>query len=151
MSDKTLYRIFASLFLIVLFGAISYWSFVVHPRMKHAAACDRIRERIESLADRQPQDLTEKQWLLIIHWTINANGNCLVFHFDLPQKEMEQFEAEFDRRLEGDVSLETIDWIWDEYVRLTRVGQTYSDKFRPTSSVKLKEFEEYPYDDYWKP
>jgi hypothetical protein len=54
---------------------------------------------------------------------------------------MVRFEGELKQRLSGLVTLETIDWIWDEIVRLSRNGRSYSDNYRPTRPERLKEFE----------
>ncbi len=82
------------------------------------------------------------QWENFVGWTLNAHGNCLTFHRNIPADEMMRFEAELRQRLAGTVSLETIDWIWDEIVRLTPEGQRYSDNWRPTLPERLKEFED---------
>ena len=60
----------------------------------------------------------------------------------MPREEMIRFEAMLKQKLSELVSLETIDWIWDEFVRLTSNGERYSDSYRPTLPTRLKEFEE---------
>jgi hypothetical protein len=100
-----------------------------------------VRADIESLAKKRPPDVSRKQWENVVDWTLNAHGNCLTFHRGIPADEMAGFEAELKRRLSGTVNLATIDWIWDEIVRLTPNGRRYSDNWRPTTPERLKEFE----------
>ena len=115
---------------------------VVEPTRRHAAFCREVRADLQSLARKRPPSVSRKQWENVVAWTLNAHGNCLTFHADIPQDEMARFEAELKRRLAGPVDLSTIDWIWDEIVRLTPGGQRYSDNGRPTLPERLREFEE---------
>ena len=43
---------------------------------------------------------------------------------------MRQFREELASKLEGPVSMETIQWIWDSYAMLCRGGANYQ-RFRP--------------------
>lgn len=78
----------------------------------------------------------------MVAWTLNAHSNCITFSPNIPQAERDRFLANLQERLRGPVELTTIDWIWDELVRLTSYGKTYSDNWRPTLPERLREFEE---------
>ncbi|HEY1379849.1 MAG TPA: hypothetical protein VGF55_23815 [Gemmataceae bacterium] len=56
----------------------------------------------------------------------------------MDRPEADRFADEFDERLERPVSLATIDWIWDEYVRFSQGGERYSSKYRPTRSPDME-------------
>ena len=43
-----------------------------------------------------------------------------------------------ERRLQGPTNVATIDWIWDEYARITKGGRGYGERFRPTHSPDLE-------------
>jgi len=32
----------------------------------------------------------------------------------------------------------TVDWIWDEYARITTGGRLYGERYRPTQSAELQ-------------
>jgi hypothetical protein len=38
----------------------------------------------------------------------------------------------------GPVTVATIDWIWDEYARITNGGRLYGERYRPTLSSDLQ-------------
>lgn len=95
---------------------------------------------IQSLANRRPAHVPPGEWEFAVGWTLNLHANCgLLYGKDTA--EMQNFSNEFSRRLEGPVGLHTIDWIWDEYERLTKRGKSYSEKYRPTTSVDLHQAE----------
>jgi hypothetical protein len=123
--------------LITGFLGIAYdlvlYPFVVHQRWYRA-----IEYRILCLAERRPGDVDSKQWAACLHWTWNLHGNYGgLSYFDPRARYL--FLAEFDRRLEGKVDFSTIDWIWDQYALHTKGGSSYSDRYRPTTAVRLKE------------
>jgi hypothetical protein len=74
----------------------------------------------------------------MVLWTCNLHGNCGApgSIFDpgtaTQQPWRERFAAELERRMAGQFAATDIDWIWDEYVAHTRLGQKYSDSYRPT-------------------
>jgi hypothetical protein len=130
----------AAIFLLA--GGVAFWLRIVEPIRRHNEFCEKVRADFKSLAKKRPPNVSRKQWENVVAWTLNAHANCLTFHRNIPPDEMVRFEAELKQRLAGPVSLETIDWIWDEIVRLTPGGQRYSDDWRPTLPERLKEFEE---------
>jgi hypothetical protein len=137
------YQLFcASIGLCVLTAGALIWFRMTQPLQRHSEFYHRVRADLETLAKKRPPNVTRKQWEQIVGWTLNAHGNCLASQQNMPPEEMNRFEAELTQRLQGTVDLGTIDWIWDEIVRLTSSGRTYSDRWRPTSPEKLKEFEE---------
>ena len=128
--------------ILLLAGGITFWLRVVEPVRRHREFDRNVQASLQSLAKKRPANVSRKQWENVVAWTLNAHGNCLAFHRSIPRDEMARFEVELKQHLAGQVSLETIDWIWDEIVRLTPGGQHYSDNWRPTLPERLKEFEE---------
>ena len=121
--------------------AASYgWYAILDPALRHAEFCRVTRAEFESLAHKRPAGITRKHWHHIVGWTLNAHGNCLTFSRDIPQADRDRFVSELRSRLNGQVDIATVDWIWDELVRLTSYGQTYSDNWRPTTPDRLQEF-----------
>lgn len=44
--------------------------------------------------------------------------------------ELQRFADELEHRLRGPVDLKIIDWIWDEFERISKYGKHYSDEWR---------------------
>ena len=96
----------------------------VEPR-RHS---DAIERHIESLAARRPKDVSPRQWESAVAWTLNLHGNSLLmFQADGPN--IRNFEKRLADKLSGDVNLETIHWIWDEYAKICSGGRQYQ-RFR---------------------
>ena len=87
-----------------------------------------ILKTIDSLAYKRPPELTRGQWSVAVGWTHNLHCNSLLFTQG-KLHDIRQFQAELEERVEGDVSMETIHWIWDQYAELTECGQSYQ-RFR---------------------
>jgi hypothetical protein len=113
-------------------GLLAWWFFGLQPIHEHRAWSDRMKARLNSLYDRCPPDLDAATWEQVVQWTGNLHSNCGVQHTWVNREEKCPFLEELERRLQGPVDLGTIDWIWDEYARITEGGQLYSDKYRPT-------------------
>jgi hypothetical protein len=137
----------AAVSIVALLSAL-VWFRSYLPFREHREFVRTTRAQLEGLAKRRPPNLTRKQWNNVVGWTIQGHGNTLgaAMPFpgrrSIPRKEMNDFEAELRRRLNGPVDLGTINWIWDEFERLVpEFGPEYSRNYRPTTPDKLKEFE----------
>ena len=110
---------------------------VLGPFQDHRRWYDRVQADLESLKQKRPRDIERAQWAYVIGWTLNAHGNC-GGHPNFVDSDMaELFADELENKLRGEVGMDTIDWIWDEYMRFSKV-KSY-DQFRPTSPERLKE------------
>src|SRR4051812_25269510 len=110
---------------LLLVSGVAFWHQVVEPIRRHGKFYRAVGADLESLAKKRPSDVSRKQWESVVAWTLNAHANCFGSHHRIPSDEMARFEAELKRRLAEPVDLATIDWIWDEIVRLTPGGQRY--------------------------
>ena len=125
-------------------GVCWLWYVFVRPIQNHQRAYARISAGVQSLIDRRPANVSKNQWSYIIGWTMNGIGNCCsVEGFLNPDEEShERFRTlpdRFEDRLRGEVSLETVDWLWDELEFISKYGERYSDSYRPTTSEHLAE------------
>jgi len=107
--------------LAVLLSAYGWFhrKFVVTRR--HSDAVQRL---IESLVDRRPSDITRGQWGSAVAWTLNLHGNSLLM-FEADGPSIKAFEERLKQKLEGDVGMETIHWIWNEYADICPHGASY--------------------------
>jgi hypothetical protein len=127
--------------LVLVVAGIVFWFPKIEQNRRHSLFCDRVHFQFLSLAKKRPLNVSRQQWEGVVAHTINAWANCLTFTKNIPPAEMDRFEHELHQRVQGPVDLATIDWIWDEVVRLTPNGQSYSDDWRPTTPFWLAEYE----------
>jgi hypothetical protein len=103
----------------------------IHPIRVHMRDFRRSEGLLRSLEDRRPPEVSPETWADLVLWTRNANSNCASFRGSIEPADFTAFLDELERKLRGPVNVETIDWIWDQYVRISRAGPSY-DRFRPT-------------------
>jgi len=117
-----------------------FWLAAVRPTQQHRQLYDDIRQSIDGLRHKRPNGLRREEWAYIVGWTLNAHANCCgARDFITDYDRFASFAAELKRRLDGDVDLQTVDWIWDEFEAFSSVGPWYSETFRPTSRERLRE------------
>jgi hypothetical protein len=118
-------------------GIAAFWMLLYRPISEHGEWSRRMRANIEMLAHKRPADVPPGQWEFMVGWTINMHCNSAGGYSWVDRDKMAPFLVEFERRLQGPVGVETIDWLWDEYVRITEGGHRYDEKNRPTRSPEL--------------
>ena len=124
--------------LVLAAGALTFWFFVVAPMQDHREWQRRARADLESLFTKRPAEVPPGEWEYLVGWTCNLHGNCGTHYSWVARDEMWPFLNELERRLKGPLSVATIDWIWDEYARITKGGRSYGDKYRPTQDPDLE-------------
>jgi hypothetical protein len=92
---------------------------------------------ILQLAAKRPADVTPEQWAHCLQWTWNLHANY-GWESYFPEQEREPFAREFERLLDGPVSLGTIDKIWDSYARHAPRANAYMH-YRPTTPEMLQQ------------
>ena len=127
MSRKKAWQLVFAIYLSIAgLVAIAYW--LSEPIRSQLQWHERIKADLKTLAQRQPTDANRGQWNFAVHWTHQLDCNC----GETDRTWRDEFADELERRLKGPVGLADIEWIWDEYVKHTQIGQSYSDQFRPT-------------------
>ena len=97
---------------------------ILEPRRRS----ESVHRRLESLARRRPNDLSPRQWESAVAWTLNLHGNSLV-RFQADGTKLRNFDERLAKKLAGEVNLDTIHWIWDEYAEICSGGANYQ-RFR---------------------
>ena len=100
----------------------------------------KMETTIMRLAVSGPADLTDDQWAYCIVWTWNLHCACGTHPSLLPTAELTRLVAELQAKIDAGPNLATIDWFWDEYIRLASGAHNYSH-FRPTSPHNRSDFE----------
>ena len=112
---------------------------LIKPTLDHRRWFNQVDASIESLATRRPPGVDQDQWMLAVLWTQNANANCCAMAEFLKTRDraaLERFADELEHRIQGPVDLKTIDWIWDEFERISKYGKHYSDEWRPGRGIR---------------
>jgi hypothetical protein len=89
---------------------------------------DAIERRIRTLVVRRPSDMSPPEWECAVAWTLNLHGNSLIM-FQAEGERIRKFDERLAKKLAGDVNLDTIHWIWDEYAEICPGGASYQ-RFR---------------------
>ncbi len=111
----------------------------IKPNLDHQRWFFRVDASIKSLATRRPPGVDQEQWTQAVLWTQNANGNCCTVAEFLKKRDradLDRFADELEHRIHGPVDLKTIDWIWDEFERISKYGKHYSDEWRPGRGIR---------------
>jgi len=117
-------------------AAAAFWFLWIRPIHEHFIWYGRVRAALEPLAGKRPADVPPGQWEFMVGWTLNLHANCGTEQ-RIDRNERQAFLDELERRLQGPVGVDTIDWIWDEYIRITKGGRHYDENWRPTRSPDL--------------
>jgi hypothetical protein len=100
--------------------------------LRHYRLFIETRDAIAGMADRLPDGVSPERWEDAVGWTLTAHGNCCSHHTFVDRAGFERFAGELSDRLADPVDLRTIDWIWDQYERLSPYGPAYSAQHHPT-------------------
>jgi hypothetical protein len=136
LQKKSVYLVVCAI--AVLLCGIVFWYGVLRPVSYRMDWSKRVRKDLRELIGKRPADIPPGQWEFAVGWTLNLHANCAAYA-TTSLDELELFEERLEAKLRGRVDLTTIDWIWDEYERITDCGKRYSDKYRPTKSPVFQE------------
>lgn len=122
----------------LLAGALALYVLVYAPLAAHTQWSDRMRANLEVLRAKRPPDVSPDDWDDAVARTINLHANVGGIPGSVDLEEAGAFADELERRLLRDVTFATVDWVWDEYVRFSKIGQSYSDRWRPVRPDRPK-------------
>lgn len=120
-------------------ATLAFWFFVMEPIVEHSRWEQRVSTGIRLLREKRPPDVTPPEWEHVVGWTQTLHANWGGVHQTIAVNRHEkwQFLEAFERRLESRVDLTIIDWIWDEYLRITKMTKQY-DGHRPTRYLRSR-------------
>jgi hypothetical protein len=122
-------------------GLLAY-SRLVRPRIESINRQRQLRARtravLVSLLNRPPQNVSTADWRDSIGMTITAHANCFLDDPRLDLVEYERFVDELENRSNGAITLDLIDWVWDEIERIGVNGTSYSADYRPTRNGRIR-------------
>ena len=111
--------------LAVLFAGYGWLDWRIgEPRRRSAA----VQRQLESLVSRRPNNMSPRQWESAVAWTLNLHGNSLML-YQAKGTKIRNFDERLAKKLAGEVNMDTIHWIWDEYADICPGGANYQ-RFR---------------------
>lgn len=115
---------------------LAFDSHYLQPFGEHHRYYARVQASLLAMQGKRPANVTPEQWDHMLLWTTNLHGNCggHLSYLDMPQAEA--FADALELKVQGPVGVATIDWIWDEYMRISRL-KSYN-RFRPNTSENLE-------------
>ena len=114
--------------------AFMYWNFRILPRQRrerHERVFDQISQTIVGLCSMCPPDFDPNLWEFHVAWTWQLHSQCGIPSLSDSDR-LQQFADDLDSKVSGPVDATTIDWIWDEYVKVSRMGKMFENRHRPT-------------------
>ncbi|NQT35958.1 MAG: hypothetical protein HQ581_00625 [Planctomycetes bacterium] len=112
---------------------LSAYRGIIVPHHRFVSTHKRIETSVDRLSNRSPAGVTPAKWDDSVWWAHEAVGCGLAlpeYIQDMPR--YHRFADELEERLDGEVDMATIDWIWDEYVAISVDGQDFAESHRPT-------------------
>ena len=129
-----------SLVMVVVALPMAYWRWWIEPIGRHARLFHHLESAIGGLALHRPPGVPAAQWRYAVDSTYYANEVCCSIHEPVDLHGLARFSRELDERIgRGSVDMSTIDWIWDEFERITCAGHRFSRDHRPTRPDRLAE------------
>jgi hypothetical protein len=129
----------------IMLAVLGRWYYIwLRPHQVHSAAYQRLRDAVESLANRRPANVTRNEWSYVIGWTLNGIANCCSIpeYLNADRESHDRFLAlpeRFERKIGSGVGLDAIDWLWDKLEAISKYGERYSANYRPTEPERLAE------------
>jgi hypothetical protein len=102
----------------------------------HRMECRCIYDKIDSLKNRRPSNVGPEEWEVAVDWAINLTANACLF---TDREAVQHFEKALDDKMQGEVSLDVFDWIWDQYAQISPTGKRYNENYRSLFHQQLQE------------
>ena len=88
-------------------------------------------DMLVSLRSRRPESVSAKQWEYAVGWAVTAFHNVCFSEEHVTYDELVRFNHDVRKELEGEVSLQAIDWVWARLAQTGPHGEQYVKRFEP--------------------
>jgi hypothetical protein len=121
--------------LMVAVAFVAVWlGFCIVPVWRQAEfhrLARQIDEPIRKLRATRPYEVSPSVWECAHNWTITAYCNVCFSPGHVRTEEMYRLREDVRRKLEGEINLDTLEWIWDRLAQTGPHGKRYVERFRP--------------------
>ena len=90
----------------------------------------RIWQMIYSLNQRRPVAINKDAWESSVGWCLNAHCNVNFCPGPRRFEAMQRYGKNVEERLQRDVDVDTLNWIFDSAAEIGPYGKEYTDRFR---------------------
>jgi hypothetical protein len=112
-------------------GLLMWWGATeIIPLRRYSLHAQRINEKICSLRDRRPANVSEKLWEDCVAWASIAHCNICYPGSPTKYDAMLRYEEDLDEKLAGQVDLDTLKWIGERLEKTGPNGQQYFVKVK---------------------
>jgi hypothetical protein len=87
--------------------------------------------QIRNLRPTQPNAIDPRVWECAHGWVVTAYCNICFSPEHTATPEMYRLQADLEERLQGEIDLETLKWIWRRLGETGPHGKQYTDRFGP--------------------
>ena len=116
---------------LVLGAAVLIWAASeIIPKSRYGYGARRINEKICSLRERRPADVSTKLWEDGVAWASIAHCNICFSEEHTKYSEMLRFERDLDEKLKGSINLNTLKWIGERAAQTGPNGEQYMVKVK---------------------
>lgn len=116
---------------ICVAGTAITFAWAVYQTHVHRQWGQRVEILILRFARQRPADIAPETWTKCVYWTLKLHGEYGGMSY-FPSDSREPLTRDLERHLAEPVTLQTIDAIWDDYVRHAPKARPYL-RFRPTT------------------
>ena len=102
------------------------WHLLRYARQKEVGV-----KMIQSLRERRPAAVPSQTWDTATGWAITAFHNVCFSERCVTYEELVRFTDDASLRLAGEVSLESVDWVWARLGKTGPLGREYVAKWEP--------------------
>ena len=99
---------------------------------------NRIELVVEGMRDRKPADIDQELWGEACDWLCTANGNICYSPESMPTEIVKDLAWRFESRGEGEVDLNTVEWMWDQFAGTGPAGAHYARRHRACYLVDVQ-------------
>lgn len=118
--------------LILVIGFLVWFVSNAVPQIRYNRRSYRINEKIISLQQRRPENVSEQAWADCVAWASIAHCNICFSEGHTSYQAMCRFEDQLDEKLQGEVDLDTIEWIGERLAETGPHGRQYMNKWWET-------------------
>jgi hypothetical protein len=100
-------------------------------RSEYARLQQQMSDRIGSLKPSNPQSVNPSLWDCAAGWTVTAYWNICFSDEHVSREEMYRLRDDLDRKLGGEITPDTLKWIWRRLAQTGPHGKSYVTRFGP--------------------
>ena len=116
----------ASVLLLAAPIAVRLWQLISYGRQQRNGA-----DMLVPLRSRRPEAVSAKTWEHATSWAVTAYHNVCFSEEHVTYDELVRFNHDVRKELEGEVSLQSIDWVWSRLAQTGPHGERYVKRFEP--------------------